>query len=249
MPVLPTFANQATALPALGMTSLLISFILWLFKQGAPNQIAERNRLKLDAERAFISRDYALAATFYRRLTESALIPEPMVLFNQAQAHFVLNDTLRARALYSRLTRVSDLNMAASALVQLGVLACRTGDSTQAIAYFERALRILPSHQPARYNFELLRKIQSPAGTSRRHPLAQKAGTPQPETPRPQPSSSARALPTDKREDVLKKLERYELTEQKARMLLDAMRTEEIQYIQQRRRNGPAGEANLKQTW
>lgn len=231
------------------MISLLISILLWMLQQGAPNRIAERNRLKADAGRAFAARDYARAAGMYRQLAESALLPEPGVLFNQAQACFALNDTLCARALYERLARIDDPALAATALSQLGVLACRGGDSTLALARFEQALRVLPSHEPARYNYELIRKLR-PLPDAPRRAVAQKTAGRQAEPTRPRPSRPTPTVPTEKRQDVLKKLERYQLTEQKARMLLDAMRAEEIQYIQQRRHGGSAGEEPaMKQTW
>ena len=228
------------------MTSLLISIVLWILRQGAPNQIAERNRLKIEAGRAFAEGDYALAASLYRRLSQSALLPESAVLFNEAQACFALNDTSRARALYIRLTRVDDVRTAASALSQLGVLACRSGDSTLALVYFERALRTLSTHESARYNYELLRKIL-PSDASPRQRVVGNATRRRPESA--QPSASTTALPTQRRRDVLKKLEGHQLTEQKARMLLDAMRAEEIQYIQQRRYGAPPEAESKQQTW
>jgi len=231
------------------MTSLLISILLWVLQQGAPNRIAERNRLKADAGRAFAVGDYALAARLYQRLAESALIPEPGVLFNQAQAYFALNDTPRARTLYERLARLEDPAMAATSLTQLGVLACRGGDSALALLRFERALWVLPRHESARFNYELLRKLR-PLPVASPRPDAQKTAGQRPEPPRFQPGSPTPPVPTEKREDVLKKLERYQLTEQKARMLLDAMRAEEIQYIQQRRLGDRASaESALSQTW
>lgn len=245
--VLPTFASGAPACLFV-MTSVLISFLLWILQQGAPNRIAERNRLKQEAERAYVIRDFSLAATLYRRLAESALIPEPAVLFNQAQASFVLNDTLRARTLYARLTRISDPATAAAALSQLGVLACRAGDTTQALDYFQRALRVAPAHATSRYNFELLSKTRSSARPNRPEP-----GTPKTAEARanaPKSPIAPRALRSDRREDVLKKLGRHDLSPEKAQMLLDAMRAEEIQYIQQRRRTGaPGDESGMTQTW
>lgn len=230
------------------MTSLLISIIFWILQQGAPNQISERNRLKADAERAFASRNYALAASLYQRLAQSALLPESAVLFNEAQSRYALNDTLRARKLYSRLTRADEPVTAATALSQLGVLTCRSGDSARALGYFELALRILPTYEPARYNYELLCKSQ-PHRTKLRPAVVRLSAERRPEPPRPQLSSRT-ALPSEKRDDVLEKLEHHQLTEQKARMLLDAMRAEEIQYIQQRRPSRRSNEkSQLKETW
>jgi tetratricopeptide (TPR) repeat protein len=231
------------------MISLLISMLLWILKQGAPNQIAERNRLKTDAQRAFAARDYALAAQLYRQLTESALIPEPTVLFNQAQAYFALNDTLHARALYTRLARSDEPGMAATALAQLGVLTCRSGDSTQALTYFEQAIRIVPTYEMARFNYELLRKL-NPNTNTPPSAVSPQTASQRSTFSRSQPSSSAPTVLTEKRTDLLKRLERYQLNEQKARMLLDAMRAEEIQYIQQRRFGASVSQENpMKQTW
>lgn len=230
------------------MTSVLISLLLWILEQGAPNRIAERNRLKQEAERAFIARNYALAATLYRRLAESTLFPEPAVLFNQAQASFALNDTALARAQYARLTRTANPDMAASALSQLGVLACRAGDTAQALNCYRQALRVVSTHANAQYNFELLSKTWSPSRPNRTDPVAPKTTVTR--TSAPKPLATSRALRSDRREDVLKKLGRYDLSPEKAQMLLDAMRAEEIQYIQQRRRTGAsADESGMKQTW
>lgn len=229
------------------MPSLLISLLLWLLQQGAPNRIAERNRLEQEAERAFGSREYALAASLYRQLAETALLPEPAVLFNQAQAYFAANDTLRARALYLRLTQASEPGMAASALAQLGVLACRSGDSALALDYFRRAVRLVPEHPSAAYNFELLSKLRPGSRSARPRPEAAKTASP---PKAPQPPAGGRVQPSSRREDVLSRLNRYNLSPEKARMLLDAMRAEEIQYIQQRRHpDEPGAERNVQPTW
>ncbi len=233
------------------MTSLLISLVVWVLSQGAPNRISERNRLKMEAERAFGERRYATAAALYQHLAESAWIPEPAVLFDQAQACFVLGDTARARQQYNRLVRTPDKPMAAAALSQLGVLACRRGDSTEALTYFRQALEVLPSYELARYNYELVRKTMPPT-PSKKPRLAPAPGQSEPtrnQPPSPQPSRENRALASEKREDFLRKLRQYDLTQEKARMLLDAMRAEEIQYIQQRSRaTGDTG-IEMTQTW
>jgi tetratricopeptide (TPR) repeat protein len=234
------------------MTSLLISLIVWMLSQGAPNRIAERNQLKAEAERAFRQRKYAVAAALYRRLAESALIPEPAVLFNQAHAFFALGDTAQARRQYARLARVGDKPMAAAALSQLGVLACQSRDSLAALAYFRQALRVLPTYETARYNYELVRKSMPPeAAKPPRPPRASPQPSPaQHHPPAPQPQAGRDVLPSEKRQDVLRKLSRYNLTAEKAQMLLDAMRAEEAQYIQQRRRSAPVEEREgMKQTW
>lgn len=233
------------------MTSLLISLVVWVLSQGAPNRISERNRLKMEAERAFARRDYATAALLYQRLAELALIPEPAVLFDQAQAYFVLGDTARARRQYARLVRTADKPMAAAALSQLGTLACRGGDSTQALRYFRQALEVLPSYEAARYNYELVRKTM-PTTPSKQNRMASAPSQPEPsrnQPPAPQPSRGNQALASEKREDFLQQLRRYDLTQEKARMLLDAMRAEEIQYIQQRSRATGGEGVEMTQTW
>ncbi|MCY7349206.1 MAG: tetratricopeptide repeat protein [Cytophagaceae bacterium] len=227
------------------MTSLLISIILWVLSQGSPNQIAERNRIKLEAERAFARRDYALSAVLYRQLTETKLVPEPGALFNLAHAYFALGDTARARKQYARLARIRQPEIAAVALSQLGVLTCRRGDSTGALAYFRRALEVLPGYEPARYNYELLVKHQSTPTmprTSTAPPPKKSAASPV-DIPRNPPVSIA----SDQRVDFLEKLRQYDLTEEKARMILEVMRSGEIQYIQQRTHT--AGGIQMKQTW
>ncbi|MBC7891812.1 MAG: tetratricopeptide repeat protein [Sphingobacteriaceae bacterium] len=223
------------------MTSLIISIVLWLISQGSPNRIAERNRLKQQAEQAFLERDFTRSAAFYRRLSESAIIPESGVMFNLAQAYFSLGNAQQARVQYERLTRVSDPGMAASALSQLGVLACQSGDSTAALGFFRRSLEVSPGYETARYNYELLRKNRpatAPPPTSRESPKASSVSP---------PPVSGQAMPTETHQDFLNRLRRYDLSEEKARMLLDAMRASEIQYIQQRSYRGEGVE--MKQTW
>lgn len=222
------------------MTSLIISIVLWLIGQGSPNRIAERNRLKQQAQQAFMERDFVRSAALYRRLSESAIIPESGVLFNLAQAYFALGNVPLARVQYERLSRTSDQGVAAASLSQLGVLACHSGDSTAALTFFRRALEVSPGYEAARYNYELLRKIRPAAVPPPSRPSPKASTT-------PPPSVSAQALPTETREDFLNRLRRYDLSEEKARMLLDAMRASEIQYIQQRSHRGEGIE--MKQTW
>ena len=229
------------------MTSFLISMILWVLTQGSPRRIAERNQTKLLAERAFAQRDYAAAAALYRQLMASKLVPEPGVLFNLAHAYFALGDTARARRQYARLTRNDNPGIAAVSLSQLGVLTCRSGDSTTAMRYFRRALEVSPDYEPARYNYELLSHFQprppsSPLGTANSPPV-KKAPLP----PSTVPGTPQEVVASNQRVDFLKKLSQYDLTEEKARMILEVMRSGEIQYIQQRTHS--VGKPDMKQTW
>lgn len=211
------------------MTSLLLSFLLWLINQGSPEQIPERNQAKQSARDAFRRGAYRQAAQTYEALSQTRFFPELPVLLNLAHCYFLLRDTTRAEQTYARLLRVPDSRVASTAWAQTGLLQTQRGDTAVALTSLRQALALFPDNEVARYNYELLRLRYRPRATP----------------PPPRPDAPPRTAPppeqreveqSEQRRQTLERLRRYDLSEEQAQQLLDALNATELQYIQQQRR-------------
>lgn len=225
------------------MNIFWLKIAIWLTTLGWPNQIIQRNQAKTIAETAYRQQDYDQAVAYYEYLERTQLVPEPDVILNLAHAAFAKKDTALAISQYRRLARVSDAGIASTALNQLGVLLCFSGDTLQSESQFQEALVRNPDNDQARFNYELVR----------RHHKTPPAGSPPPEPPRssetpPPPSQSAEVKVSTRKEQILKSLNQFNLTEEQATRLLEASRNQEIQYIQQHPHK-PENSVETKEKW
>ncbi|MCY7358307.1 MAG: hypothetical protein LH609_12785, partial [Rudanella sp.] len=117
------------------------------------------------------------------------------------------------------------------AYTQLGVIACADRDSAQAIDLFRKALLADPENEPARYNYELLKKRFSGRESSENKP--KKVQKPR-QTPQQSKQEVARS---PRREQVLRRLQTMNMTEEQANQLLNSMREDDLPLELARRRS------------
>lgn len=213
------------------MNIFWLKIAIWITTLGSPTQIIKRNEARQIAEKAFQEKNYDRAITYYEYLERTQLVVDPDIILNLAHAAFAKKDTALARQQYSRLMRVPNPGISSTALNQLGVIDCLSGDSLAAENLFRDALERNPSNDQARYNFELMRRFRRDVP-----PPATPPGTPPPTGTPPPPKESADVAVSTRRDEFLKSLKQFNLTEEQAVRLLEASHNQEIQYIQQRPR-------------
>ncbi|MFT4031378.1 MAG: hypothetical protein QM669_03085 [Siphonobacter sp.] len=206
------------------MNIFWIKIAIWITSLASPAQIIQRNQAKVIADKAYQEHRYTEAITYYTFLEQTQLMPEPEVILNLAHSAFANKDTALAKKQYARLTRVPNKYIASTALNQLGILSCMSGDSSRAEQQFLLALESNPDNDRARYNYEWLLQQRPPHRTP--PPPAKSPNT-------PSASATAEVQASTRREQVLKSLKQYNLTEEQALRLLEASRNQEIQYLQQ----------------
>ena len=217
------------------MTSLLLYLILWLWDNRSFNTIDQSNRDKSEAESAYTRKNYATAARLYQKIALGSIFAEPASRLYLAHSYFHLDSLEKARAQYQLLLRVSDPAIASKSNTQLALISCMDSDTAAALEHLQAALRQDPSNQAARYDYELLKTVFS--GKVPPPPAAKTP--PPPESPRPvplPPPVQQAAELADQRKELLQSLRRINMSEDQARLILDAMKTNESQYIYQLRR-------------
>ena len=218
------------------MTTFLLYFMLWIWDNRSFEAITERNRAKTQAEIAYAEQNYAEAADLYRRITYGSIFSEAAARLNLAHAYYQAGKPAEARRHYRLLTRVQDQYVASEAQSQLALLALMSADkdTLEALELLKAALRQNPDNDRARFNYELLKEH-----FSGRIPPTERSENPPPkeqnQTEVP-PDEGQSPEQVEQREQLLKQLKQLNMSEDQARAILDAMKTNEMQYIYQLRR-------------
>ncbi len=187
--------------------------------------VSQRNALKIEAGTAFYKKNFPLAAQKYEELANISYNLEPEARLNLAHAYFSINDTSKALEEYKKLVRLNDVTIATNAMIQVGVIETMKGDSTGALELFKVALQNDNENKVARYNYELLRKKlpQSPPKNN------------QSQTSESQSNTGGITEKTEERRDELDSTTPEKMSKEKALQILEAMKTTELQYAQQRK--------------
>jgi tetratricopeptide (TPR) repeat protein len=190
--------------------------------------VSERNLLKNEASQAFFQKKYALAAEKYQTLSNISFNLEPEARLNLAHAYFQTNDTTKSLNEYRRLLRINDEQISSTALIQVGVINTMLGDSATALALFKEALQKTPENKIARYNYELLRKKlpQKPPKNNQSNNQTQEE----------KQNNGGETEKTNEQKDELDTQTPEKMSKEKALQILDAMKTNELQYSQQRKK-------------
>lgn len=189
--------------------------------------VSQRNILKIEAGKAFYTKNFELASSKYQELANISYNLEPEARLNLAHAYFSMNDTARALDEYKKLVRLNDVGISTSAMIQVGVIETMRGDSMQAMELFKIALQKDDKNKIARYNYELLRKKlpQSPPKNN------------QNQTTDSQTNDGGETEKSEERRDELDSTTPEKMSKEKALQILEAMKTTELQYSQQRKQH------------
>jgi len=122
------------------------------------NRIANINKLKDEAQTAYLNEDYQTAIQKYLLLTDSLKVNDENVILNLSNAYFQLNDTLNAQSSYQKLVNSPNREVRSRAFQQLGVMAEQKSQLPVALDMFKESLKANPGNEEARYNYELVKK-------------------------------------------------------------------------------------------
>lgn len=122
------------------------------------NDIATVNKLKKEAEIAFLAGNYAKAAETYSMLTDSLGVLEDKVLLNHGHALFQNGDSIQAFTQYQRLINTPDNALRSTALNQMGILSNNPQERASALNFFKEAIKANPANSEARHNYQVLKK-------------------------------------------------------------------------------------------
>ncbi|MCU0357941.1 MAG: hypothetical protein MUE95_10200 [Cyclobacteriaceae bacterium] len=257
-----------------------------------PAKIGQINRLKSEAKKAFLAKDYETAARHYQYLTDSLDVQEDEVLLNLAHARFQLSDTAQALQTYQQASLSSKPAIRSAAQQQLGVIKNRQGKSEEALTHFRESIKADPANDEARYNYELLkRKLDEQKKQQQQDQQKNQDKQQEQQDKKDQQQKDDKQQQQDKKDQEKKdqekqqdknkpddqkdqqqqqqqqsqeqkeqeqkkenkpsaeKLEQMKISEEKARMILEAMKNQEIQYLQQNKRKATQPKDKGKPDW
>lgn len=189
------------------------------------SNVSQRNALKIEAGTAFYKKNYALAVQKYEELALISYNLEPEARLNLAHSYFCVKNTSKALDEYKKLVRLNNVVISTNAMIQVGVIETKKGDSTGALELFKIALQNDNENKVARYNYELLRKKlpQSPPKNNQSQSSESKA------------NNGGETAKTEEKRDELDSTTPEKMSKEKALQILEAMKTTELQYAQQRK--------------
>lgn len=139
---------------------LLVLLLLGIFD--GINRIGKTNRLKEEAQEAFLNQEYDVAVARYTYLIDSMKIEDEAMLINLANALFRNDSIKKADERYDQvLGMATDKVIIGAAQNQAGWILGNDQKYQEAIQHFKDALRADPDNEQARYNYELLMKWQN----------------------------------------------------------------------------------------
>ena len=278
------------------MIRMLVVLIL-LVKFPDPTEIAKINRLKSEAEQAYLNGNYHSAAKKYSMLYDSMNVAEDEIALNLAHSYYALGDSANAKTNYQHLTSSANRQLKSVAYQQLGVLAKTPATLKQSLAYLKSALKANPANEEARYNYEVVKKLlkeqeqqqqedqqnqqneeqedqqnqdqekqeesdeqkpgeegeQSEDQEGEKQESEQQEGEQGDEQEQQQPQDEGEETDEEGEEQnqmsTKQKLEEMNISEEKAQMILEAMKNNEIQYIQQQKRKSTQPRDSGKPDW
>ncbi len=219
------------------MSLFLIYVLLWFWDNRSFDAVKEANMAREQAQTAYIEGDYATAASLYRKIISNFTFIDPVTRVNLAHASFLNGEINTAEDQYKLLTKSDSRRISTIAQIQLGMIALQKKDTAMALSNLKSALKISPSNEIARYNYEILRRqfsgIPAPVNTGASNTSDQKTEKESKEQVKfaeiPEPAAA--------KKDLLEKLNQMHLSEEETQAILDAMKANELQYIYQLRRN------------
>ncbi|GAB2560676.1 tetratricopeptide repeat protein [Spirosoma areae] len=229
------------------MLYVLITAWLWWSTLLPVNQISRNNQIRQEAQAAYQAGHYARALSLYSYLSRTTTTLDPAVRLNLGHTYFHLKQYTKARLQYETQLRSDRADLRTAAATQLGVMTCLEGDSATALILFRQALLENADNESARYNFELIKKYYSgkpPAKKAKPKPSDRNPAL----VNKPRPAGGQQVERSERQDEVLRRFQRLNLSEEQAVQLLDAMQSDDLPYALTRsaRRSGtkPTAGAN-----
>ncbi len=205
----------------------LITWLWWaggLSRQPLPiSQVSQLNQARQDAGVAYRAGQYQRALSLYTYVSEVSNAPDPVVQLNLGHTYFQLRQYSKAIQQYTRLQQADLPLLRTVAATQLGVIACIRRDSSTALVLFRQALLIDFTNEPARRNFELVKRYYTPKPAKARQMATQQAAT----LPAP---AAGRVERSTRQDDLLRRFRQLNMTEEQALQLLNAMQHDDMPY-------------------
>lgn len=228
------------------MYTLILYIILWCWDHRSFDSITKSNETKILAEEAYRQGKFDEAIRLYKQITYESIFSETASRLNLAHAYFQNKDFENAYKQYTLLSKVKTESIASIANAQIALIQVSKKDTFQALNSLKAALKIEPANELARANFIILKNSFSGIEKTPVKIPANKPNMPTQELKNPTPKNEV--IQSNSKEQLLSSLKKMNMSEDQAKSILDAMKSNESQYIYQLRRQQYANDTkNTKQ--
>ena len=224
------------------MTALILYVLLWLWDNRNVDSITKANERKLGAEQAYDQKEYREAAKLYRQITYGSIFSDPAARLNMAHSYYQAGKYNLALQHYKLLRQIDNKAIASTANSQIALIQVIQEDTGAALGSLKTALRLEPGNDNARLNYIILKRnfsgIEKSSETRTNTKQQNNQTVSQKKAPVP-PSQTPKGQEVEesvKREQLLQSLKEMNMSEDQARAILDAMKSNESQYIYQLQR-------------
>ncbi|GLU57162.1 tetratricopeptide repeat protein [Dyadobacter frigoris] len=236
------------------MNALLLYLLLLLWDNRTFDAITKTNERKIGAEMAFKKKQFVNASKLYHQITYGSVFSDPAARLNMAHSYYQAGQLKDALYQYKLLDHVKDKTIASVANCQVALILVSKKDTAAALEKLKTALRLEPRNTVARSNYIILKThfsgIEQPSQSSQDNRMAKNEASknkPTPSKPEPKPEGLEQEEAA-KREQLLRSLKSMNMSEEQARLILDAMKSNESQYIYQLRRKQYAKKSERNET-
>ena len=224
------------------MTAIILYVLLWLWDNRTFDSITKANERKLGAEQAYNNKEFKKSADLYYQITYGSIFSDPAARLNLAHSYYQMGNYKLALKHYELLDQIDNNTIASIANSQIALIKVSQKDTANALDYLKTALRLEPGNGLARSNYIVLKKAFSgndqPSNLNNKKKRSERDAIAEtsPQTP-PEPKPESREVAEDiQKEELLRSLQEMNMSEEQARAILDAMKSNESQYIYQLRR-------------
>lgn len=236
------------------MNALLLYLLLLLWDNRTFDAITKTNERKVGAEMAFKKKQFVNASKLYHQITYGSVFSDPAARLNMAHSYYQAGQLKDALYQYKLLDHVKDKTIASVANCQVALILVSKKDTAAALEKLKTSLRLEPRNTVARSNYIILKAhfsgVEQPSASSQDNRMAKNEASqnkPTPSKPEPKPEGFEQEEAA-KREQLLRSLKSMNMSEEQARLILDAMKSNESQYIYQLRRKQYAKKSERNET-
>ena len=231
------------------MTALILYVLLWLWDNQNFDSITKSNERKVGAEKSFEEKKYLNAARLYHQITYGSIFSDPAARLNMAHSYYLAGKYDLALKYYSQLQRVDDKTLASVSNSQIALIQVGKEDTASALTSLRTALRLEPGNDVARHNYIILKKNFSGVEKPLENKTDKKQTASQTLNDQAVPPAQDKMMVEEnvKKEQLLQSLREMNMSEDQARAILDAMKSNESQYIYQLRRRQYAKKPEQKE--
>ena len=220
------------------MRIIITLLIINLFTNFDKN-ISKINEIKKEAKRNFSEKKYDQAIDKYKYLIDSMNLNDDNVMLNLSHSYLLNGDTLNAIDGYNSLTESKKGNIKSIAYQQLGVISDKYQKLKESSELFKNSIKSNPENIESKYNYELvMKKIKEQQNQENKEQQKQENKEQQKQENKEQQNQT-----------IEEKLKEINISKEKAEMILEALKNNEIQYLQQLKRKTSKKVDKSKPDW